>query len=90
MAKNLKRYHLAWELRQQGFTLKEIGKRMGYISGSWPRAMIWRTNHKIQFQKRLPKELKKLLEKYTFGLNEDYIIKGSLKLGGGLKNERRK
>ncbi len=65
MAKNLKLYHRAWELRQQGNTLKEIGKLMGYKTGEWPRVMIWRTNYKIQFQKRLPLSLQRLITKYN-------------------------
>lgn len=32
MAKNLKRYYQAWELRQKGKTLKEIGAIMGFSS----------------------------------------------------------
>lgn len=32
MAKNLKRYYEAWELRQKGKTLKEIGQIMGFSS----------------------------------------------------------
>lgn len=30
MAKNLKRYYQAWQLRQKGKTLKEIGVTMGF------------------------------------------------------------
>ncbi len=30
MAKNLKRYYRAWELRRKGKTLKEIGQIMGF------------------------------------------------------------
>jgi hypothetical protein len=62
--KNLATYHRAWELRQQGLTYKEIGKSMGYLSGAWPQTMVWRTNYKIATQKRLPNELKLLVEKY--------------------------
>lgn len=62
--RNLKLYHQAWELRQQGFTLREIGEKMGYKTGEWPRVMIWRTNWKITNQKRLPGALIELVEKY--------------------------
>lgn len=62
--KNLKTYHRAWELRQQGHTFKEIGRIMGYKTGAWAHMMVWRTNYKIAHQKRLPNELKMLVEKY--------------------------
>lgn len=62
--RNLKIYHRAWELRQQGNTFKEIGRLMGYMTGAWVRTMVWHTNYKILHQKRLPKELIKLIEKY--------------------------
>lgn len=39
MAKNLKRYYQAWQLRQQGKTLKEIGDIMGF-SRERARVMI--------------------------------------------------
>jgi len=33
MAKNIKRYYQAWELRQQGKKLREIAQLMGFKSG---------------------------------------------------------
>lgn len=62
--RNLSQYHRAWELRQQGKTLREIGRLMGYTTGEWPRVMIWRTDRKIETQKIIPNELKLLVEKY--------------------------
>lgn len=65
MARNLKRYYQAWELRQRKLTFKEIGKIMG-ITGS--RAAVL-SNHivfKINNQKqwRISNELKELVKKY--------------------------
>lgn len=62
--KYLKTYQRAWELRQIGFKLKDIGEIMGYKGGDWPRRMIWRTDQKIATQKRLPEALMELVEKY--------------------------
>ena len=64
MARNLKRYYQAWELRQQKLTFKEIGKIMG-ITGS--RAAVL-SNHivfKIEYQKRwrISNELKNLIKR---------------------------
>ena len=62
--KNIKRYYLAWELRQQGKTLQEIAKIMGYKSGENARRMIIYINYRIK--RKFPpysKELSKLLNK---------------------------
>lgn len=65
MAKNLKRYYQAWELRQQGKRLKEIAQIMELKSGEWPRCMIVYIDYRIK-NKFIPisKELKKLVHKY--------------------------
>ncbi|MGB3094399.1 MAG: hypothetical protein WBB49_00720 [Microgenomates group bacterium] len=63
--RNLKTYHRAWELRQQGNTYSKIAEIMGYTHGAWVRTMCWITDQKIATQKRLPNELKLLVEKYV-------------------------
>ncbi|PJB89077.1 hypothetical protein CO083_01280 [Candidatus Roizmanbacteria bacterium CG_4_9_14_0_8_um_filter_34_12] len=65
MAKNLKRYYQAWELRQQGKTYKKIGEIMGF-SKSWAGTMVSFINFKIKYQKqrRISGELKELVKKY--------------------------
>ena len=65
MAKNLKRYYQAWELRQQGKKLKEIAKIMGFKSGEWPRSMIVYIDLIIKERPyRISNELKCLVLKY--------------------------
>lgn len=66
MAKNLKRYYQAWELRQQGKKLREIAQIMGLKSGEWSRTMIAYINFRIS-NKFIPisKELFKLKQKYN-------------------------
>jgi len=66
MAKNLKKYYLAWELRQQGKTFNEIGETME-IDKSWAASMVSFVNLKIKYQKqkRIGKELEKLIKKYS-------------------------
>lgn len=59
MRKNIKRYILAWELRQQGKKLKEIAKIMGLKSGEWQRCMILHIEGKIKYNRPKSKELKK-------------------------------
>jgi hypothetical protein len=68
MAKNLKRYCQAWELRQQGKKLKEIAKIMGLKSGEWPRCMILHINGKIKYHRPKSKELLNLIKKYNKGV----------------------
>jgi hypothetical protein len=62
MAKNLKKYYQAWELRKQGKKLREIAEIMG-LSKERVRFMAkyfdFRLNHKFF---KLPKEIKKLVE----------------------------
>lgn len=67
MAKNLKRYYQAWELRQQGKKLLEIAQIMGFKSGEWPRNMIMYIDYRIK-NKFIPisKELLQLVNKYKF------------------------
>jgi hypothetical protein len=67
MARNLKRYYQAWELRQQKLTFKEIGKVMG-ITGSRAAVLSNHIDFKIENQKRwkISKELKELAKKYFF------------------------
>ena len=65
MARNLKRYYQAWELRQKGNTFKEIGKVMG-ITGSRAAVLSNFIDFKIKCQKqrRISNELKELVRKY--------------------------
>jgi len=62
MARNLKRYYQAWELRQQKLTFKQIGKIMG-ITGSRVAVLSNYVDFKIQNQKRwrISNELKMLI-----------------------------
>ena len=65
MAKNLKRYYQAWELRQQGKKLKKIGQIMKLKSGEFPRRMINYINFRIRSKfSPISKELKNLINKY--------------------------
>ena len=65
MARNIKRYYQAWELRQQGLTFKDIGKIMG-ITGSRANVLVNFIDFKIEYRKtrRISKELIRLAEKY--------------------------
>ncbi|KKP36758.1 MAG: hypothetical protein UR63_C0043G0020 [Candidatus Roizmanbacteria bacterium GW2011_GWC2_35_12] len=65
MARNLKRYYQAWELRQQGLIFKDIGKIMG-ITGSRANVLCNFIDFKIKYQKqrRISNELKDLVKKY--------------------------
>jgi len=69
MARNLKRYYQAWELRQKKLTYKEIGKIMG-ITGSRAAILSNFIDFKIEYQKRwrISNELKELIKKYTYKL----------------------
>ncbi len=64
MARNLKRYYQAWELRQQKMTFKEIGKIMG-ITGSRAAVLSNYVDFKINNQKlwRINNELKEIIKK---------------------------
>jgi len=64
MARNLKRYYQAWELRQQKLTFKEIGKIMG-ITGNRAAVLSNHIDFKIKYQKqrRISDELKELIKK---------------------------
>ena len=64
MARNIKRYYQAWELRQQKLTFKEIGKIMG-ITGSRAAVLSNFVDFKIKYQKqrRISNELKELVKK---------------------------
>lgn len=63
MARNLKRYYQAWELRQKNLSFKEIGKIMG-ITGSRVAVLSNFIDFKIEYQKRwrISKELKELVK----------------------------
>ncbi len=63
MRKNLKRYYQAWELRQQGKKLREIGEIMGF-SPERARTLVSYINLKIEYKKPLPNDLKDLIKKY--------------------------
>lgn len=56
----------AWELHHQGKTFKEIGEIMK-VSNSWATSMVSFIKLKIKYQKqkRISKELKELVKKYT-------------------------
>ena len=64
MARNLKRYYQAWEIRQQGLIFKEIGKIMG-ITGSRAAVLSNFIDFKINNQKRwrISNELKEIIKK---------------------------
>lgn len=64
MAKNLKKYYQAWELRQQGKKLREIAKIMGFKSGEWARTMINHVDFKVHSNMKKSNELLKLIQKY--------------------------
>ena len=65
MARNLKRYYQAWELRRKNLTFKQIGKIMG-ITGSRAAVLSNFVDFKIKYQKqrRISNELKKIIQKY--------------------------
>lgn len=65
MARNIKRYYQAWELRQQKLTFKQIGKVMD-ITGSRASVLSNHIDFKIENQKqwRISNELKELVKKY--------------------------
>ena len=65
MARNIKRYYQAWELRQQKLTFKQIGKIMG-LTGSRVAVLSNFIDFKIEYQKRwkISNELKELVKKY--------------------------
>jgi len=64
MARNLKRYYQAWELRQQRLIFKDIGKIMG-ITGSRAAVLSNHVDFKInnQKQQRISNELKEIIKK---------------------------
>ena len=64
--KNLKRYYQAWELRQQGKKLREIGQIMGF-GGENARRMISFIDIKLKYNMPISNELKTLVNKYTNG-----------------------
>ncbi|MFA6513569.1 MAG: hypothetical protein WCT34_05280 [Patescibacteria group bacterium] len=65
MARNLKRYYQAWELRRKNLTFKQIGKIMG-LTGSRVAVLSNFIDFKIeyQYQRRISNELKELVKKY--------------------------
>lgn len=65
MARNLKRYYQAWELRRKNLTFKEIGKIMG-ITGSRAAVLSNHVDFKIEYKKRwrISNELKEIIKKY--------------------------
>ena len=68
MAKNIKRYYKAWELRKKGNKLVEIAHLMGFKSGENARRMIAYINFKITSNQPKAEELKKLILKYQKGV----------------------
>ena len=69
MARNIKRYYQAWELRRKNLTFKQIGKIMG-ITGSRAAVLSNHIDFKIKYQKqwRISNELKALIKKYYLTL----------------------
>ena len=65
MAKNLKRYYQAWELRQQGKKLLEIAQIMGFKSHENARRMISYVDFKVRSNVTKSKALKALILKYS-------------------------
>ena len=65
MARNIKRYYQAWELRRKNLTFKQIGKIMG-VTGSRAAVLSNFIDFKINNQKqwRISDELKELIKKY--------------------------
>jgi hypothetical protein len=63
MAKNLKRYYQAWELRQQGNTFKEIGKVME-VCQSRASFLVHFIDFRIKYKKPISNELQKIVNKY--------------------------
>ena len=65
MARNIKKYYQAWELRQQNKTFKEIGKIMG-ITGSRAAVLSNHIDFKISNQNRwrISNELKELVKNF--------------------------
>ena len=63
MARNLKRYYQAWELRQQRKTFKEIEDIMK-ISRGRANQLVHFIEGKIKYKKPLSDELKELIKKY--------------------------
>ena len=68
MAKNIKRYYQAWDLRQQGKKLREIAQIMGFKSRENARRMIAYIDFKIKYNKPKTKVLLKLIQKYQKGV----------------------
>ena len=66
MARNIKRYYQAWELRRKNLTFKEVGKIMG-ITGSRAAVLSNFIDFKIENLKqwRISNELKELVKKYS-------------------------
>lgn len=62
MAKNVKRFFQAWELKQQGLTCKEIGQKMGFSLGR--ASQLVRFVNKWAQNKRKPQKLRDLMNKY--------------------------
>lgn len=66
MARNLKRYYYAWELRQHGKKLYEIADAMGFKSRENARRMIHYVTFLIEHRnsRKISNDLNKLLIKY--------------------------
>ncbi|MBI5122844.1 hypothetical protein HZA75_03210 [Candidatus Roizmanbacteria bacterium] len=70
MAKNLKRYYQAWELRQQGKKLREIAQIMGFKSGEWARNMVDYIDFRIRNKfPPISNGLKEIIKKYNIIYN---------------------
>ncbi len=62
MPKNLSRYYHAWELRQQGKKLKEIGNIMGF-GVERARTLVNYIEMKIKYKKPISNELRNRIKK---------------------------
>ena len=75
MARNMKRYYQAWELRQQNKTFKDIGEIME-ITGSRAAVLCNFVDFKIKYQNRwkISNELKELIKKCRQPKPEEGVI----------------
>lgn len=66
MIRNMNNYYTAWELRQQGKKLREIGYIMGFKTGERARQMISYIDFRIKCKFPSPsKDLVELAKKYN-------------------------
>ena len=75
MARNIKRYYQARELRRKNLSFKEIGKMMG-ITGSRAAVLSNHIDFKIKYQKqrRISNELKELVKRYSLSSSKNALM----------------